>query len=471
MEQREKEKNGESMENIEKIKKEVLEEIKPTERERKELLKLFEEIKGKIKEFDEENTIEEIDLVGSVGKDTFLRGNRDLDIFLFFNKNIDREVLENKGLEIGKMIFNHYKEKYVIKYAEHPYVKGKIKGFDIEIVPAYKLKEGEKIKSAVDRTPFHKKYIIENLKNKDEVLILKKFLKSIGVYGSELYVRGFSGYACELFIIKYKSFDNFIKHAKNFRYREVVCLTPCNVKETLSKFKNDAFIMIDPVDKNRNVCSAVSKQSLAKLRYYANLFYEKPNKKFFFIDQKDFSKEVYTKLKNLNKYWFVVVFENKEEEIKDVVFPQQEKFRKYLLREYEKLDFNVERSFSFNDNETFGFYFEFGFKQPSKKRLVKGPSVFSRPERIKGFINKYSGFWINESGELNALQERKFLYPEEVLTHLTYLNEKEAHQLGVPKTIAKNLKSMKIIKNHKDIKSEDFIKKFVYESIITSFLI
>ena len=98
-------------------------------------------------------------------------------------------------------------DSYEIRYAEHPYVHGIVKGVEVDVVPCYRLKDASRIKSAVDRTPFHHEWLKDRIKGKEnEVRLLKGFLKANGLYGAEYKVRGFSGYLCELLIMFYGSF-------------------------------------------------------------------------------------------------------------------------------------------------------------------------------------------------------------------------------------------------------------------------
>ena len=90
-----------------------------------------------------------------------------------------------------------------VEYAEHPYVSGKIGKFSLDIVPCYGIENCEKIISAVDRTPLHNEFLVlsnskKNLSN--DVRLLKKFLKGISVYGSDLKTAGFSGYLRNNFV-------------------------------------------------------------------------------------------------------------------------------------------------------------------------------------------------------------------------------------------------------------------------------
>ena len=57
-----------------------------------------------------------------------------------------------------------------------------------------------------------------------DVLLLKQFLKGVGVYGSELKVGGLSGYLSELLVIRYGSFPKVLRAAKSWRPGEFIDL-------------------------------------------------------------------------------------------------------------------------------------------------------------------------------------------------------------------------------------------------------
>ena len=74
-------------------------------------------------------------------------------------------------------------------------------------MPCYRVASGAEIRSAVDRTPFHTRYIRERIAPfVDDVLLLKQFAKAGGVYGSDQMTEGFAGYLCELLILHYGGF-------------------------------------------------------------------------------------------------------------------------------------------------------------------------------------------------------------------------------------------------------------------------
>jgi len=258
----------------------ILKEIRPTEDESKREERIIKEIIERLKRFE----IEPI-LVGSVAKKTDLKGDKDIDIFIMFDENTKKETLEKRGLEIGRKIFEELNARYEIDYAEHPYTIGFYKGYNIEIVPCYKTK---KVKSAVDRTPYHTEYIKrklrQNKKLRDQILLLKQFMKGIGVYGAEAKIEGFSGYLIELLVINYGSFKNVLEAAKDWRFGEII--DPENLwnknKGIKHLFPDANLIIIDPVDRYRNAAAAVSRQSVGKFKIKADEFLKNPNRNFFF---------------------------------------------------------------------------------------------------------------------------------------------------------------------------------------------
>ena len=138
-------------------------------------------------------------LVGSAARSTWLAQDHDLDIFLGVPPDGDLAA----ALEVARSVAPDHEEKY----AEHPYVHAWVDGFDVDLVPCYLVEDASCLKSAVDRTPFHTRYVSQRIAGReDDVLLLKQFMKGIDVYGSELKVGGFSGYLAELLVLYYGSF-------------------------------------------------------------------------------------------------------------------------------------------------------------------------------------------------------------------------------------------------------------------------
>ena len=141
------------------IEKKVLERDTPSSDYRKKLQTIILEIREKLeKEVKKRNLPVKIELVGSTAKNTYLRDDLDIDLFLMFPTKFAKEDIAKNALSIGKKILKNTEESY----AEHPYLRGYYKDFYVEIVPCYKIEKASQKLSAVDRTPLHTKYIKEN---------------------------------------------------------------------------------------------------------------------------------------------------------------------------------------------------------------------------------------------------------------------------------------------------------------------
>jgi len=262
----------------------VLSKITPTEEEHEQESFLIAELMALL----EKEKVSPI-LVGSNAKDTDLSGDKDIDIFIRFPAKTSRKRLEERGLEVGKKLFTDLSAKWEIDYAEHPYVKGVVKGYDIEIVPCYM---GKKILSSVDRTPFHtefvRKKLRENPKLRGEIRLLKQFMKANKVYGAEAKVQGFSGYLVELLTIHHGSFVRTLRAVQDWEFTHTIdpeglWEDPNSLKHVFTKA---VLIVVDPVDKDRNVAAAVSKQKLAEFIVAAKEFLDEPSEKKFLPKKK-----------------------------------------------------------------------------------------------------------------------------------------------------------------------------------------
>lgn len=440
--------------------KDVLKKVKPSEKDIKDNQGMFLKIHNYIKKEFKLNSA----LMGSVAKNTFLKGDNDLDIFVFFPQGMGRETLEKKGLEVGRAVFNKFKGKYVIEYAEHPYTKGHIDKYEIEIVPAYMVIDTKHLFSAVDRTPFHTEYVKNHLENKEQVLILKQFLKGIDCYGSDLKTEGFSGYLCEILTIKYGAFDKLIKAAQEWDYQTIIDLNDVYSKgrydELRKKFENQPIIVIDPTDKNRNVAAVLSKEKLAKFIFYARKFYEKPSIAYFFqtkikIDKNKILKQIRERNTNL----VVITFE-KPKLIEDILYPQLRRLEKRIVKEIKHEDFNVIDSWVFGDVEC-GIAIELVDVNLPKFKEIAGPSIFDDVPFQEKFEKKYKNIWFTHD-RFYAETKRGYIKVDSLIKDFLKGSEKKLLERGVPKNLIPFVKKYKLLKNKevRRIKSSDFWSDF-----------
>lgn len=258
----------------------VLKKISPTPERRKAIQGSVNSLLARTKEeADKEGLGLRVSLVGSVAKDTFLR-EPDIDIFILFPETVSRDRLEAVGLAIGKRILRVHEERY----AEHPYVHGEWDGLEVDLVPCYQISDTALLRSAVDRTPFHTKYVQSHLREeqKGEVRLLKQFAKGIGVYGAEAKVQGFSGYLLELLVMKYGTFREVLEASAAWTRGTALSLEG----EGTKKF-DEPFIFYDPVDNKRNVASALSPNCLALFIFASQAYLKGPSELFFFPRQRE----------------------------------------------------------------------------------------------------------------------------------------------------------------------------------------
>jgi tRNA nucleotidyltransferase (CCA-adding enzyme) len=254
----------------------ALKRITPTKKQRKEINDAIAALRQQVaKEIRNTGLSITTELVGSTAKDTYIRTAVDIDLFLVFPATTSREQLQENGLAIGRSVLTHQEECF----AEHPYVRGMFHGFKTEIVPCYKIVSAKQKLSAVDRTPLHTTYVRTHLKEaqKKDVRLFKQFLRGIGCYGAEAEVEGFSGYLCEILVIKFTTFQQLISAAQHWQPGEVLTLT-----HTQPPHFETPLVFIDPVDPERNVASALSNEKFNLFRKACMAYTHEPRLTFFF---------------------------------------------------------------------------------------------------------------------------------------------------------------------------------------------
>jgi len=214
-------------------------------------------------------------LVGSTARDTWIAGDRDVDVFVRFATDISREDLERFGLDVGHAVLPEGHEEY----AEHPYVTGDLDDFGVDLVPCYAVDDAADIRSAVDRTPFHSAYLEERITPDlaAEIRVFKQLLKGAGVYGSDLRTRGFSGYLTELLVLEFGSARETLEAVAD--WHPPVRLDPEG--HGTAEF-DDPLVVIDPTDPARNVAAVLSAANLARLQHHARAVLAEPSEGAFF---------------------------------------------------------------------------------------------------------------------------------------------------------------------------------------------
>lgn len=444
----------------------VLKQVRPEKSEIERTLQLF----NQIKKFIEDKYKVPARLMGSVARGTDLRGDKDIDVFIFFDPSTPRQTLEKRALEIGKAVFKRFRGKFVIEYAEHPYTKGHIEEFDIEIVPAYEVKDASAMMSAVDRTPFHNDYVNSHLSasQRDQVRLLKRFLYGVGCYGSDLKTQGFSGYLCELLVIRYGSFEGVLRAMQSWDFQQFVDIE--KLHDTIEharlrkRFVGQPLIFIDPVDKDRNVAAVVSREKLARAIFAARRFLAAPSMEFFFPKPARFDKKkIMANLKVRNTEVRALIF-TRPRVVEDVLYPQLRRFERAVVKALREEGFQILDSWAFGDKEC-GLGLEVLSTQLPTFKVVHGPPVFSPPSHQDAFVKKYKKVWFVDD-RLVAEVERKQTTLISFLSSWLRGSSKALQLKGVPSEIAAAVsKGFKVTDKIASIRAEEFWRGLEKERI------
>ena len=369
-----------------KIEKQVIDRIAPSKEYKKEINTIVKELNKRIeKEIINRNLPADIELVGSIAKDTYIKDNLDIDFFIKFPTKYKKEKIGESALSIGKSILKDTEESF----AEHPYIRGYYKKNKVEIVPCYKIENASQKLSAVDRTPLHTKYVKENLpkKNKPEVLLFKQFLRGIGCYGAEAEVEGFSGYLCEILIIKYGTFDNLIKNAKNWNIGEEIALSDNNFPSF-----NTPLTFIDPVDTERNVASAISLEKFNYFKKACKEYIKKPLITFFFPKKiVPWSLEKIKKKLENKKFKYLGIKLEKPDIIPENLYPQIRKATRSICETSKRYNFTIFDSSFYVDDHNIYIIIK-TINEPLSKTFVHlGP-----PLKLKKHTNEFLNKWKND---------------------------------------------------------------------------
>lgn len=370
----------------------VLKRVTPKDDERSKMNTLAKKLERKVASASKHLGVKAtVRVEGSVAKDTWLSGELDIDVFMRVPRSIPRESLGDVCLKIAREATEGSKQ--IERFADHPYLEAMVEGIRVNVVPCYAAERGEWL-SATDRTPFHTDYVNRRLDRlmRKEVRLLKKFMKGTGVYGAEIKVGGFSGYLCELLILYYETFTKTLEAFAKSKQRIIVDIENHyeNRENELFLLFNEPLVIVDPVDRARNVASAVQTQKLFSFIAAAQAFLRKPSTEFFYPrETKALSvEEMEKELKSRGSKIVFAVF-NGVKAVPDVLWGQLYKSQRSLRKLVQLSDFKILRDLAWSDEKNlsmFIFELEECCISPVKKHL--GPPL-DKEEECEKFVMKY----------------------------------------------------------------------------------
>lgn len=391
------------MNKIDSIIQEAVESSMPSKPKQAKLEKISKEIQNEIVNF-KDNRISKVLVGGSFAKGTWLENDTDIDFFVMIEPNVERKEFEELGKSVGYHALRKYKP--YLRYSEHPYVEGKVDGTRVNIVPCYRV-EKSKWKSAADRSPFHTNLMQDKLNEnlKSQVRVLKKFLKAVAIYGSQIAVSGFSGYVTEVLILKYGSFKGVLQIFSELAPNHIISLEPSD-KKVIERFTSP-IIIIDPIDSNRNLGAAISEDCVAKFVLASRQFLKNPSIDFMRKTCKLRSRIV----KQIESNLLIVEF-NIQKRSPDILWGQLKRKLTSISKMLSNYRFEIIKKYCYTDEEKNAvLIFIVEFANLPKITVNRGPEVYLKKETdsyIKKRRDNSIMMW-TDSMRIQSIEETKMI--------------------------------------------------------------
>ncbi|MBI2141440.1 CCA tRNA nucleotidyltransferase [Candidatus Woesearchaeota archaeon] len=386
---------------------------------------------------------------GSGAKGTWLRGMHDIDVFVCF----DYDRYKKKSNELSEFLAKAMKKafpKHERLHGSRDYFRVRYGSYNFELVPILKIKKAAQAMNITDASLLHSDWVNGQLRrNKkagldDEIRLAKSFSIAQRVYGAESYVRGFSGYACEVLTIYYGSFIKLItaaatKWRKDTAAGKKVVIDAGNhyrrkdpLRELNEAKVQSELVVIDPVQPDRNATAALGNEILQRFISAAAGFIKNQSGKFF--EKEEVTVE---KLRHKAKGKRLVLVEavpvrGKE----DVAGAKLVKAYQHILQQLEKNGFDLAMSGWEWDKHKQGialmwYATEKGEKGEPKAEIREGPPL-SNTQHAEKFRDEHSTKagreLFEKSGRLYARIGRKYKQPQQLISALAagdaYLKDK-----------------------------------------------
>lgn len=416
------------------------------------------------KETASSNDVVDVVFGGSFAKGTWLRGDADIDLFVKFRPSVDEKKFEQLGTDIGlRALKNHNPE---LRYSDHPYVEAFVNGVRINVVPCYDVDQG-RWQSAADRSPFHTELIRENFDDlkRSHARLLKRFLKSAGIYGAEISIGGFSGYVSEVLVQRFGTFEAVLQAAAALQERQVIAVGDKYDPDVVKGF-HSPLVIIDPVDDRRNLGTAISPENVAKFALASRAFLDRPSPKFFKLQEGTTMASVRTLLPNI-----LIVEVTHRKRSPDTVWGQVKRAMNAMAKQLEVAGFVVLRSSCVTDEQnhaSFAFLLESMTLPHFVKR--KGPEVFRRKDAssfITGARSKPHVTWIDREMRIATLVDRKDIDARKFVKSLF---RDRIGNSGIPRELVADRSKIRIYSGG-DRKITGLAKKVVGEVVSTEHFI
>jgi len=377
-----------------------------------------EEIRGAVERQSKKAALDaEVRLDGSVAKDTWIRGYVDIDIFMRVSPELTRQQLRDTCLPIARQALRP--NRIIERFAEHPYVESFIpfrgEELRVNVVPCYRVEKGNWL-SATDRTPYHTQYVNDHMgeAQRDEVRLLKAFMRGIGSYGADIKTGGFSGMLCETLILAFGDFIKTLTEFSDWRNDDFIDIENqySGREGEVRRIFREPLLVIDPVDRGRNLSAAVRAGQLWNFVAASRSLLEKPRTHMFFEPKtKPLSKAEYHNQIKSRGSTLLCIWIGHIDAVVDILWSQLYRTQRALTNHLENNDFAMIKSAAWSDEKDLNvLLFELESSMLPASKRHEGPPVVRKAESAS-FIGKHnkksavSGPWIE--GERWVVQRRR----------------------------------------------------------------
>lgn len=369
---------------------------------------------------------------GSFAKDTNLKDNFDVDLFVKFDVKsyTDKDI---SGL-LEKALSNY---KPVRVHGSRDYFQFKHLGLNLEVVPVLDVKNPKDAVNVTDMSPFHVKWVVDHIKKNstiaDEIRLTKKFCKAQGCYGAESYIKGFSGHVIDILVINYGGFVKLLEASVKWptgKKKIVIDVVNAHKGNALffmnsSKIANK-LVVVDPVYPARNAAAALSDEKLEIFISEAKNFLKKPSEDFFVEHEltiEDIKKRfavIKKDKKNAGSELFILKATQKEGK-RDVVGSKLLKVLEIIQGVLTDNDFElIDSGWYWKDGSDALYYFVIKNSELDAKKIVQGPPVQNK-FHADNFKKKHTKTFVRDQ-ILFAEIERKFSLAKDVVVYALTLD-------------------------------------------------
>ena len=279
-----------------------------------------------------------------------------------------------------------------------PYLRINAADEYVNLFVGFEVTPGEKQISIFDSIPMHTQYLLTHMQENDrsEVLLLKKFMKTVGVYRNEIGAVGFNGYLCELLVVFYGSFWDTIKGISSWKPRTIIDIKRKKVQiedvdSLTSEMLNRYYPLYvqDPLNPKDNVAADVSMLQFSSLIAAANIYMFNPTIHFF----EDLPCEIplfddlVRKIISTGRETLVLILKRNFQEA-EICWQKALSIKSAFASEIFANNYILERSYAFVSDDHYGLMISLMNADPQLLRRKDGPDITSK-ESLE-FLKRYS---------------------------------------------------------------------------------